>query len=34
MMAAEAYSSGKKQYWDAATETILDGAPGSPSTSA
>jgi predicted dehydrogenase len=29
MMAAEAYSSGKKQYWDAATETILDRAPGS-----
>src|SRR6266566_2794414 len=24
MMAAEAYSSGKKQYWDAANETILD----------
>jgi len=30
MMAAEAYSSGKKQYWDAATETIVDRAPGSP----
>ena len=29
MMAAEAYSSGKKQYWDAATETFLDRAPGS-----
>ena len=29
MMAAEAYSSGKKQYWDASTETILDRAPGS-----
>ena len=29
MMAAEAYSTGKKQYWDAATETILDRAPGS-----
>src|SRR6267154_1146258 len=28
MMAAEAYSSGKKQYWDAATETILDRASG------
>ena len=26
MMAAEAYWSGKKQYWDAATETILDRA--------
>src|SRR6266702_8117428 len=26
MMAAEAYSSGNKQYWDAATETILDRA--------
>ena len=26
MMAAEAYSSGKKQYWDAATETIVDHA--------
>jgi predicted dehydrogenase len=24
MMAAEAYASGKKQYWDAATETIVD----------
>jgi hypothetical protein len=23
-MAAEAYASGKKQYWDAATETIVD----------
>src|SRR3984893_7698560 len=34
MMAAEAYSSGKKQHWDAATETILDRAPGSPSASA
>src|SRR3984893_6150874 len=34
MMAAKAYSSGKKQYWDAATETILDRAPGSPSASA
>jgi len=29
MMAAEAYFSGKKQYWDPATETILDRAPGS-----
>jgi predicted dehydrogenase len=29
MMAAEAYSTGKKQYWDGATETILDRAPGS-----
>jgi len=29
MMAAEAYSSGKKQYWDPSTETILDRAPGS-----
>jgi len=29
MMAAEAYHSGKKQYWDPATETILDRAPGS-----
>jgi len=29
MMAAEAYSSGKKLYWDAATETILDRAPES-----
>src|SRR6266550_1134983 len=28
MMAAEAYSSGKKQYWDAATETILDRPSG------
>jgi len=26
MMAAEAYASGKKQYWDAATETIADRA--------
>ena len=33
MMAAEAYSSGKKQYWDAATETILDRAPGSQAAS-
>src|ERR1700730_8589232 len=24
MMAAEAYTSGKKQYWDTATETIVD----------
>jgi predicted dehydrogenase len=29
MMAAEAYNSGKKQYWDAATETIVDRAPAS-----
>ncbi|HXW54892.1 MAG TPA: Gfo/Idh/MocA family oxidoreductase [Candidatus Cybelea sp.] len=29
MMAAEAYLSGKKQYWDAATETILDRPPES-----
>src|SRR5438309_10017931 len=34
MMATKAYSSGKKQYWDAATETILDRVPGSPSASA
>ena len=27
MMSAEAYWSGKKQYWDAATETISDRAP-------
>lgn len=27
MMAAEAYYSGKKQYWDASTETILDRSP-------
>ena len=27
MMAAEAYVSGKKQYWDAASETIVDRAP-------
>ena len=27
MMAAEAYWSGKKQYWDAATESIVDRAP-------
>jgi predicted dehydrogenase len=33
MMAAEAYSSGKKQYWDAATETILDQAPGGQAAS-
>lgn len=33
MMAAEAYSSGRKQYWDAATETILDRAPGIQSAS-
>ncbi len=33
MMAAEAYSSGKKQYWDAATEAILDRAPGSQAAS-
>jgi hypothetical protein len=32
MMAAEAYSSGKKTYWDAATETIVDQAPGSQTT--
>src|SRR5580692_9803209 len=29
MMAAEAYWSGKKQYWDTANETILDRAPES-----
>jgi predicted dehydrogenase len=29
MMAAESYNSGKKQYWDAATETIVDRAPAS-----
>jgi hypothetical protein len=29
MMAAEAYWSGRKQFWDGATETILDRAPGS-----
>jgi len=28
MMSAQAYSSGKKQYWDAATETIVDREPG------
>ena len=28
MMAAEAYHSGKKQYWDAATETIFGSGPG------
>src|SRR6478736_7338438 len=28
MMATEAYWSGRKQFWDAATETILDRAPG------
>ena len=33
MMAAEAYSSGSKQYWDTATETILDRAPGIQSAS-
>ena len=33
IMAAEAYSSGKKQYWDAAAETILDRAPGSQAAS-
>lgn len=30
MMSAQAYSSGKKQYWDAATETIVDQPPESP----
>jgi predicted dehydrogenase len=34
MMAAEAYNSGKKQYWDVATETIVDRAPASPAASA
>ena len=34
MMAAEAYSSGKKQYWDVATESILDRAPSSSAASA
>jgi hypothetical protein len=29
MMAAEAYASGKKQYWDAAAEAIVDRPPGS-----
>jgi hypothetical protein len=33
MMAAEAYSSGSRQYWDTATETILDRAPGIQSAS-
>jgi len=28
MMATEAYWSGRKQFWDAATETILDREPG------
>jgi predicted dehydrogenase len=28
MMSAQAYSSGKKQYWDAASETIVDREPG------
>jgi hypothetical protein len=28
MMSAQAYASGKKQYWDAATETIVDREPG------
>ena len=27
MMAAEAYFSGKKMYWDAASETIVDQPP-------
>ena len=31
MMAAQAYTSGKKQYWDSATEAILDRAPGGDS---
>jgi predicted dehydrogenase len=34
MMAAEAYSSGKKQYWDATSETILDRVPASGAGSA
>ena len=33
MMAAEAYHSGKKQYWDAANETIVDRPPGSQAAS-
>jgi predicted dehydrogenase len=32
MMAAEAYSSGEKKYWDTVTETIVDQAPGSQTT--
>jgi len=33
MMAAQAYAAGKKQFWDAATETIVDEAPGSQAAS-
>jgi hypothetical protein len=29
MMSTESYWSGKKQYWDAASETFSDRAPGS-----
>jgi predicted dehydrogenase len=34
MMSAEAYHSGKKQYWDGKTETFSDRAPDAPAASA
>jgi hypothetical protein len=32
MMATESYHSGRKQYWDAASETISDRAPDAPAS--